>query len=611
MVVPLTLLLPVVLPLWIARRTRKFQRRFSIHDVAGVRLRGPDIEFNFREVANGHEVAQGTPQVMGGSATGVQQLVFRPAKQADLPRLAATLSAAGISVSDPEGKEKAEFAQRLAAAAPKGRAWATPTLIGLNVVIFIATFAQSTGVTNSGANVGPFTLSPAALLNWGADWGPLTTSGQWWASAELLLPSLEYRPPAGNMYALLMWGLLAERLFGKGFYLAIYFGCGLAASLASLCWHPLVISAGASGAVFGVCGALLGYLARQRGQVPLSVLGPLLRGAIGFVAANLLSGAAKTGIDQAAHVGGLLSGLLFGWAAARPLELESRKALTARNLVQLGVCVSVVLAGLFVWAPKAHPEYASKLNSLGVTYARGEGVARDEVAAAKWYRKAAGLGSAEAEFNLGNVYYHGQGVEKDLAEALKRWRQAAEHGLTNAQALLGTIYYRGEGVEKDYAEALKWIRKAAESGVAQEQFVLGLMYGQGQGTERDSGKAINWIRKAAEQGLPEAQATLASIYYRGEGTDKDYAEAAKWARDAANRGIARAQLLFGAMCAAGQGIEQNKVEAYAWLSLAAASGTEAASGATKVCGALAKEMSPDELAKAKRRTGQLGRAIAR
>lgn len=602
------LLLPL-LPLWIARRTRRFQRRFSIHEMAGVRVRGPDVVFSFRGVVKDHEAAQGSPavppqpeaqgapRVTGDSAARVQQLAFRPANRADVARLTATLSAAGISVSDPEGKEKAEFAQRLAAIAPKSRAWATPALIGLNVLIFICLLDPAP--------------SKVVLLNWGANWGPLTTSGQWGRLLSSCFLHWNIGHLVGNMWALLMWGLLAERLFGKGFYLEIYFGCGLAASLASLCWHPLVISAGASGAVFGVCGALLGYLARQPGQMPGSLLGPLLRGAIGFVAANLGLGWTNAGIDQAAHVGGLLSGLVFGWVAARPLELESRKALTSRNLLQLAVCVVVVLAGLFAWVPKAHPAYASMLNSLGVTYARGEGVGKDEVAAAKWYRKAAELGNPEGEFNLGSVYYNGQGVEKDPTEALKWWRQAGEHGMTNAQVLLGTVYYRGEGVAKDYAKALKWIRKAAERGVAHEQCVLGLMYGHGEGTERDMGQAINWIRKAAEQGLPEAQSTLVSIYYRGEGTDKDYAEAAKWARAAANRGNAGAQLFFGTMCAAGQGMEKDKVEAYAWLSLAAGSGTETAPPAAKLCEALAKEMSPDALAKAKRRTGQLARTIAR
>ncbi len=102
------------------------------------------------------------------------------------------------------------------------------------------------------------------MLNWGANWGPLTTAGEWWRILTACFLHFGIVHLLCNMYALLLAGLLAERLFGNWFYLAIYIGTGLASSLTSLWWHPELICAGASGAIFGVYGALLGYLVNQR-----------------------------------------------------------------------------------------------------------------------------------------------------------------------------------------------------------------------------------------------------------------------------------------------------------------------------------------------------------
>ena len=86
---------------------------------------------------------------------------------------------------------------------------------------------------------------------------------------------------------------------------------------------------------------------------------------------------------------------------------------------------------------------------LGVCYADGRGVAKDEVEAVKWYRKAAEQNDAEAQFNLGVCYANGQGVAKNEAEAVKWYRKAAEQNHAEAQYNLGVCYdngpRRGEG----------------------------------------------------------------------------------------------------------------------------------------------------------------------
>ena len=86
-----------------------------------------------------------------------------------------------------------------------------------------------------------------------------------------------------------------------------------------------------------------------------------------------------------------------------------------------------------------------------------------------------------AQFNLGIMYANGEGVLKDDAEAVKWYRLAAEQGHANAQYNLGVMYDNGIGVLKDDAEAVKWYRLAAEQGYANAQHNLGAMYADGRG----------------------------------------------------------------------------------------------------------------------------------
>ena len=99
---------------------------------------------------------------------------------------------------------------------------------------------------------------------------------------------------------------------------------------------------------------------------------------------------------------------------------------------------------------------ATAQGNLGVMYAKGNGVAKDEAEAVKWFRKAADQGDASAQNHLGEMYANGEGVAKDEAEAVKWYRKAADQGHASAQSNLGGMYYNGNGVAKDETEAYKW-----------------------------------------------------------------------------------------------------------------------------------------------------------
>src|SRR5439155_555911 len=102
--------------------------------------------------------------------------------------------------------------------------------------------------------------------------------------------------------------------------------------------------------------------------------------------------------------------------------------------------------------------------NLGVCYGGGQGVAKDEAEAVKWYRKAAGQNDALAQYSLGCCYANGLGVTKDYVEAVKWFRKAAEQKYAMAQSDLGICYYKGQGVAKDYVEGYKWWLLAAGQG---------------------------------------------------------------------------------------------------------------------------------------------------
>ena len=145
-------------------------------------------------------------------------------------------------------------------------------------------------------------------------------------------------------------------------------------------------------------------------------------------------------------------------------------------------------------------------------------------------------GDAESEVELGLRYTNGEGVAKDQVEAVKWFRKAAEQNLARAQKNLGICYDKGEGVAKDQVEAVKWFRKAAEQNYADAQNDLGASFYNGEGVAKDQVEAVKWFRKAAEQNLAPAQYNLNVCYYNGKGVAKDYVEAYEWLLLAARQG---------------------------------------------------------------------------
>ncbi len=148
------------------------------------------------------------------------------------------------------------------------------------------------------------------LINWGANFGPKLELGEWWRLISSVFLHAGAMHLVFNVYALYLIGMILELTLKPIVFLLLFLITGCLASLTSYWWNEGALSVGASGAVFGMFGVYLSFLttgklsSEQKGF--LSVIGAL-------IAINLLMGVMVTsGIDNGAHIGGLISGCFFG-----------------------------------------------------------------------------------------------------------------------------------------------------------------------------------------------------------------------------------------------------------------------------------------------------------
>lgn len=215
--------------------------------------------------------------------------------------------------------------------------WITYGLIAANIIVLLA-------MAVAGANL--FSPGIEAMVRWGANFAPATTDGEWYRLFTSMFLHFGLLHIAFNMWALYDSGRLTERLYGNAPFLAIYLVGGLMGSLVSLYWNRLVVSAGASGAVFAVYGALLAYVLLHRKMVPQENLKKIRTSTAVFIMYSLFYGFTHEGIDNAAHIGGLAGGLLMGALLSAPLDAQSRRKVMLRRL-------PVALAAALVIVPAA------------------------------------------------------------------------------------------------------------------------------------------------------------------------------------------------------------------------------------------------------------------
>ena len=194
----------------------------------------------------------------------------------------------------------------------------TLCLMACNIGVFIAMLAYGAGLWHT---------SNGVQLAWGANFGPATQDGQWWRLGSAMFLHFGVVHLALNMWALWDVGRLMEQLLGRWRFLLLYLASGVFGNLLSLVAQGnRAVSGGASGAVFALYGALLVFLWRERRQVDRGEFRWLFGAALVFTVVALLMGQVVTGIDNAAHVGGLIAGALLARVLAQPWVAHSPRS---------------------------------------------------------------------------------------------------------------------------------------------------------------------------------------------------------------------------------------------------------------------------------------------
>ncbi len=223
----------------------------------------------------------------------------------------------------------------------RGRPVVTMSLLAINTVLLVVE-----AVLSGNGAAGLLEPSSRALCRLGALNGPaVVQDGQYWRLLTVMVLHAGIIHWAFNSYALYIFGPVLEGLLGRARFLALYVGAGFAASGASLAITHTQLGVGASGAIFGLLGALVAFFYRRRdagGGAPM-------RNLVLVLLLNLFIGTRVANVDNVAHVGGFLAGVL----AMALLEAvpQGRRPLRAAALAVPFVAGAVLLLVAFGSVP--------------------------------------------------------------------------------------------------------------------------------------------------------------------------------------------------------------------------------------------------------------------
>jgi rhomboid protease GluP len=285
--------------------------------------------------------------------------------------------------------------QQVSVPLPLKRPVVTWGLLGIIAVVFLLETLAG-GSTNTGV-----------LIRMGAKVTPLIAAGQYWRLFTAMFLHIGLMHVFFNGYALVVLGTELERLLGWGRFLAIYLLSGLAGNLASYAFNPN-LAAGASGAIFGLIGALGAFFFRYRER--LGTWGRARLGNILFlVVINLAFGFLYPGIDNLAHLGGLVCGIGLGWALAPRYEFDPiGRRMVDRN--EIGrywpalALVAAILVGGTVLATLARHDNPENHLQLGLYALEQE--AWDEAVSELEQVLAQDPTMTDAYFYLGGAYFY-------------------------------------------------------------------------------------------------------------------------------------------------------------------------------------------------------------
>jgi rhomboid protease GluP len=176
-------------------------------------------------------------------------------------------------------------------------------------------------------------MNEQTLMAFGVKANPAIAQGQWWRFVTPVFIHIGWLHIIFNSYALWIVGPQVEKLYGSARFVILYVITGVAGVVGSYLFHPFAISAGASGAIFGLFGVLLVFGIRYRESIPPFFKRAVGTGVLPVILINLVIGLTIPGIDNSAHIGGLIAGAVL--AAVVPFQKPGAEEAPAFRAVQM------------------------------------------------------------------------------------------------------------------------------------------------------------------------------------------------------------------------------------------------------------------------------------
>jgi membrane associated rhomboid family serine protease len=239
------------------------------------------------------------------------------------------MTPAPVGLRCPEHAGKAQGIRRVAQVAEKTATGVgsrrmnavTMALIAINVAVAVVELGINGSFTNNKVFV-------KGLL-----WGPFVSNGDWWRLVTAMFLHANILHLAVNMYSLYYVGSVLEQVIGRWRFLLLYFASGVAGSAGALVWSPTQPTVGASGAIFGILGAL--FVLERRGTIASGGQIAML-----IVFNLVITFALSSFISVGGHVGGLIGGIALMWLL---LQFRRSAAYSVAATVAI-VAISVVVA---------------------------------------------------------------------------------------------------------------------------------------------------------------------------------------------------------------------------------------------------------------------------
>jgi rhomboid protease GluP len=229
----------------------------------------------------------------------------------------------------------------------------TKAFLAINIIVFLL-MAFAGGSTNQ-----------TTLMAFGVKSNAEIAQGQWWRFITPIFIHIGLLHLLFNSYALWIVGPQVEKLYGSASFVVLYMLTGIAGVAGSYFYHPYSISAGASGAIFGLFGVLLVFGFRYRNSIPADFKRAVGTGVLPVIVINLIIGFTIPAIDNSAHISGLLAGGILAL-----LVPYLKPGTEANHLFKTAQVLLLALAAFSFYEVATHyngPRLSARNLSLGLT----------------------------------------------------------------------------------------------------------------------------------------------------------------------------------------------------------------------------------------------------